>query len=344
LKPNIIIRADGGTSIGMGHVIRCLALADMLKNDFNISFAIQEPSENIIKNILSVTERIIRLPQTNDYSEDIEHFTKSLNSNDIIVLDGYNFKTAYQKAIKNKGCKLVCIDDLHDWHFVADAIINHAEGIKESLYSAEKYTKFYFGLNYALLRKEFLKPFPTKKINTISKVFISMGAADIDNLTQKFTEALTEINEIEKIHLMLSSINPNLSSIDSLIKKNKKINIIRHFNISAEELISLLKDCDIIICPASSISIESCAIGTGLVVGYSAPNQLGNLEGLTKHKTIVNIGDMNAISISEIKAKFEELKKHPEAFNDLISNQKKMIDGKSPERIQNIFKNISNGK
>ena len=328
----------------MGHVVRCLALADMLKNDFNITFAIQAPSESIVKNIHTVTEMIIHLPQTNDYSVDAVHFTEFLNSNDIVLLDGYHFKTDYQKAIKEKGCKLVCIDDLHDWHFVADAIINHAEGINESIYSKEKYTKLYSGLKYALLRKEFLKFSSPKKINAIKKVFISMGAADLTNLTQKFTEGLLELDGIEEIHLMLGAINPNLSSIDSLIEKNKKVNIAKHFNISAESLATLLKNCDVVICPASSISIESCAVGTGLVAGYSAANQMGILEGLTKHNAIINIGDMNALTTLQIKVKFEELVKHPEQFNVLIENQKKMIDGKSPERFVELFKKLKTEK
>ena len=42
----------------------------------------------------------------------------------IVVLDGYHFDTNYQTKIKQKGCKLVCIDDLHDKHFVADIIIH----------------------------------------------------------------------------------------------------------------------------------------------------------------------------------------------------------------------------
>jgi UDP-2,4-diacetamido-2,4,6-trideoxy-beta-L-altropyranose hydrolase len=340
LKPNLIIRADGGASIGMGHVIRCLALGNMLKNDFNITFAIQTPTESIVKNIHTVTETIIHLPQTNDYATDAIHFTEFLNSSDIVLLDGYHFKTDYQKKIKEKGCKLVCIDDLHDWHFVADAIINHAEGINESMYSAEKYTKFYFGLKYALLRKIFLESTVTKKISSIKKVFISMGAADMNNLTQKFVEALVETKGIEEIHLMLGAINPNLNSIDALIEKNKRITITKHFNITAEELAEWIKKCDVVICPASSISIESCAIGTGLISGYSATNQLGILEGLIKNKAAISIGDMNTISVSQIKTKLEELTNHPEQFNNLIENQKKMIDGKSPERFVELFKNL----
>ena len=78
MKPKIIIRADGGTSIGMGHVMRCIALADMLKNNFNIAFAIQTPTESVIKNIHSITETILHLPSTADYKQDATSFTQFL--------------------------------------------------------------------------------------------------------------------------------------------------------------------------------------------------------------------------------------------------------------------------
>ncbi len=341
MKPKIIIRADGGTSIGMGHVMRCLALADMLKNDFTIAFAIQKPTESVIKNIHSVTETILHLPLADDYNQDANNFSQFLEPNDIVVLDGYNFKTKYQQIIKDKGCKLVVIDDLHSWHHVADAIINHAEGVTVSDYSTENYSKLCLGLDYVLLRKPFLNvTTETKKINTIKKVFISMGAADINNLTHKFTEAVIQVKGIEEIHLMLGSINPNLKSIDALIEKNKSIKIIKHFEISAEELAQLLKVCDVSICPASSISLESCAIGICLVSGYTAENQKGILQGLKDKNAIVDLGDLNAIKSEKIVSEVKKIVESPEKINELIKNQENLIDRKSPLRLLNMFKEM----
>ena len=341
MKQKVIIRADGGTSIGMGHVIRCIALADMLKNNFTITFAIQKPTDSVIKSIHLATETIVHLPVTDNYNQDAINFSQFLEPTDIVVLDGYHFQTDYQKTIKSKGCKLVVIDDLHSWHHVADAIINHAAGITESVYSKEEYTKLYLGLEYALLRKPFLIPSKEiKRIDSIKEVFISMGAADITNLTQKFTEALVQVEGIEKIHLMLGSINPNLSSIDKLIETSKNVEIVKHFDISAEQLAALLKTCDVSICPASSISLESCAIGIGLISGYTAGNQKGNLVGMAKRKILLNFGNLSLLTIQVIQYKIITLIKEPETINEMIKNQRKMIDNKSPERILSIFNQL----
>lgn len=339
MKHRVVLRADGGHAIGMGHVVRCLALADMLINNFEIAFVIQQTADSILKAIQPITKKILLLPHTNDYREDALCFSQQINRNDIVVLDGYNFKTDYQKTIKAVGCKLVCIDDLHKGHYVADAIINHAAGVDEASYSAEPYTKFYLGFNYALLRKPFLKTVSTqRKQGVIKKVFISMGAADSNNITQKFIEALLQINGIEEINVMLGSINPHLKSIDSLICQNKQASIIKHFNIGADELNQLLQKCDAAICPASSISLECCAVGIVLISGYTADNQIGILEGLKRHKGAFDLGNMNKLNIEDLKIRIENVLRQEVVFNEMFNNQKRMIDGKSPERLLKVFR------
>ena len=337
---NVIIRADGGSSIGMGHVVRCLALAEMLKNEFEIKFAIQEPSDIALNLIKETTNNIIVLPATDNYQQDVSNFIHYVTDKDIVVIDGYNFTTEYQQTLKNKGCKLVAIDDLHAWHQLADVIINHASGIQENDYSAEKHTQFCLGLNYVLLRPEFLNAKKsTRKIIQLKKVFISMGAADIGNNTKKITEALLFIDSIQEINLMVSGINPHIKDIERLMLISNKVKT--HYNLSAKELSVLLNKCDVAICPASSIALESCAIGIGLISGYTAENQLGNLNGLIKHKTLINFDNINQLSIKEIIQKMERLIPYPSVFNELIENQKRMIDGKSPERLLNIFKSLN---
>ena len=342
MKPNVLIRVDGSPSIGMGHVIRCIALAEMIKNEFRVIFVIQQPVVSITNLISAVTSNIICLPQTQNYKTDVLNFTKHLTTKDIVVLDGYNFTTDYQKRIKATGCKIISIDDLHAWHQVADVIINHADVIESSDYSAEKYTKFYLGARYALLRKTFLNPGEkAPKIDAIKKVFISMGASDINNLTGKYTEAIAEVKDIEEIHLMLGPINLNLESIKLLIEENKRVNVIPHYNITAEELSNLLQSCDLAICSASNISLECCAVGIGLISGFTAENQQGILQGLDNRKALINWGNLNTVTKTDISKQIRELINKPEVFNDLIVNQKLIIDGKSPERILNIFNTLS---
>ncbi|MDQ3046719.1 MAG: UDP-2,4-diacetamido-2,4,6-trideoxy-beta-L-altropyranose hydrolase [Bacteroidota bacterium] len=342
MSQKIVIRADGGTDLGMGHIIRCLALADMLREDFIILFAVQSTQKSLLKFIHSVTATVVHLPPTIDFLEDAKYFSDYLSPDDIVILDGYHFNTEYQKIIKSKCAKLVSIDDLHSWHQFADVVINHAGGISATDYSTESYTQLCLGPRYALLRKEFLSDkFKRGKISSIEKVFISMGASDVNNITSKFVSALSAFNSIKEIHLMLGTINPNLESLDQQIKSASGIKIFRHFDIPAEELKSLLNSCDISICPASSISIESCAVGIGLLTGHTAANQLSILDGLMMNKAAINLGDLKLISVDEIQQQLSPLIKNPQLLETLITNQAIMIDGHSPKRFRELFKKLT---
>jgi spore coat polysaccharide biosynthesis predicted glycosyltransferase SpsG len=137
VKANIILRADGGETIGMGHFIRTLALAEMLKDEYHCIYATKKPSKYQKEEIDRICHDIIELPDNEDH---YQTFLGYLNGDEIVILDNYYFDTDYQIKIKKKGCKLVCIDDLHNKHYVADLVINHTP-LNPSLFSCAIYTR-----------------------------------------------------------------------------------------------------------------------------------------------------------------------------------------------------------
>ena len=147
----VFFRADAGADIGYGHFIRTLALADMLRGDFDCVFFTQEPTAYQICEMEKVC-RFVALPA--DDSK-FQVFLDYLKGDEIVVLDNYFYSTEYQRQIKEKGCCLVFIDDMHDRHYVADLIINQAINIKPEDYSCEPFTRFAFGMKYTLLRRPF---------------------------------------------------------------------------------------------------------------------------------------------------------------------------------------------
>ena len=60
----IYFRADGNAQIGLGHVIRSLALAEILKDEFACHFIIRKPLQTLKEEILKVCKSIIILPET----------------------------------------------------------------------------------------------------------------------------------------------------------------------------------------------------------------------------------------------------------------------------------------
>lgn len=293
---NIYFRADGHAKMGLGHVIRSLALAEMLMEDFDCHFIIRNPLPSLKVQILEVCKSITELPETDDHNAEARMLAdKYLGGEEIVLLDGYHFRTEYQRIIKNTGCKLVCIDDIHAYHFVADVVINHAPGLKRSDYSVEKYTNLCLGLEYSLLRKPFLEAATqSRSITKLETLFLCFGGSDFNNITLKSLQALSKLNNgIKKVHVILGNANPFKEEIESFTKTIKFPEIDLHLGLSAREMVVTMKESDIAIVPASSILYEVLAVKMPVISGYYVDNQVGVYNGFKNLGVIYGIGDLN---------------------------------------------------
>ena len=54
MKKKIIFRADASELIGYGHFVRSLALAEMMKDDFNVTFFTAQPTEEQRKQVNAI--------------------------------------------------------------------------------------------------------------------------------------------------------------------------------------------------------------------------------------------------------------------------------------------------
>ena len=129
-----------------------------------------------------------------------DDFLSHLQGDEIVVLDNYFFDTGYQRAIKGKGCRLVCIDDMHDKHYVADVVINH--GLTDSaLFDVESYTKLCLGFDWALLRKPFLEAARKKRVpmDRKGKVVVCFGGSDIHDVTGYFVNRTLRLPAVSDV-------------------------------------------------------------------------------------------------------------------------------------------------
>ncbi len=321
MKPDLFIRADGSRDIGLGHLVRSLSLAHMLKEDFKIRFISIEIPESIRDEISKsgIQSEIIK-------SETV-FIEEKLQKGKVVVLDGYHFDVAYQKKIKKAGCKLVCIDDVFDREFVADLIINHAPGIKQEHYKARPYTTFALGTEYALLRPAFLNA-AKNNINPSRKgtLLICFGGADIQNKTKVALEAALNFNEFEKIIIITGSAYGYLSELMPLVEGHD--NIEHHHSADETEMLRLMREAETAIVPASGILFEALAAGNKVISGTYTDNQQQVYQGFKKLGAILDAGHFEPDDIHSTLLQTQDFK------------TKQLIDGISPERIRNLFKNL----
>ncbi|GAO30462.1 UDP-2,4-diacetamido-2,4,6-trideoxy-beta-L-altropyranose hydrolase [Geofilum rubicundum] len=328
-KRKIIFRTDGNGQIGMGHYVRSLALANMLKKDFQCVFATRKPTSYQEREIIQICNTCIILSNDDHYSQ----FLNKLVGDEIVVLDNYYFNTDYQQAIKNKGCKLVCIDDMHDRHYVADIVINNAEGLDANAYSKEPYTKLLLGYKFSLLRLPFLEAARQTQITTpkqkLSKVLISLGATNPESIIIKITNQLLAHPAISEVHL-ITNIDPK-----SLTNKaNKKTAI--YWQLNAEEMVDLMKKTDFGFLPASTLSTEAIACRLPFICGWFVNNQKDNYISIEEKSLALGIGDINTVDDKALYSAITSIT-NPEIANSIFLTQREAIDGCAKERLINEF-------
>jgi len=294
MKQRIIFRSDGNSDIGLGHVIRSLALANILSDKFECLFVTRFLNEFILNEISYSCGNYIKLSEDND--DHFEEFLDLLSAKDIVVLDNYFFSTEYQIYIKSKGCKLVLIDDMCEGHFVADAVINHSPSVSADRYSKENYTKLFLGLEYALLRKSFFN-LPKKARNTSAlKVLVCLGGSDKYDITSRVVTLLGAHQDVSSIDVIISSSFQRKSQLEKVIASvSKDVKVFS--NQSASEVAKRMQICDFGIFPASTICLEALYAGLPFMVGYSVENHKELYKTLVMKYNIQGLGNLLNLTV-----------------------------------------------
>lgn len=264
----VLLRADAGSSIGFGHFVRSAALAAYLRNEFTCIIATFNPDGQISeyqKNLVAESEAQL-LPLIAESIEEADRiFLNSVSENDIVVLDNYYFSTQYQSAVRDMAKALVCIDDVHDRHFVADAVMTFCP-LTRSDFSLEHYTRFYGGMEWSFLREPFLRPRINRKVWLENpRVVMAMGGADPFRLTDKMIEIVTGVIPDVSLDVIAGQ------TVEVKTKESKNVRIWRQLD--AERLADLFDAADWGIFPASTVCVEAFSRGLPVAAGYYVANQ-----------------------------------------------------------------------
>jgi UDP-2,4-diacetamido-2,4,6-trideoxy-beta-L-altropyranose hydrolase len=332
----IFFRADGNAQIGMGHVMRCIAMGQMLREDFNLHFAIQQPDETTQNLLLREGFVVHTLPVSTDVEVDLRNFTQLFTQKEKVVLDGYQFQEKYQRALKPLTAQLVYIDDLLAWPQVADVVINHAGGVEVEEYMAEPQVRLCLGPGYALLRQDFFQPFSENLFipKVFNKILINFGGADPINLTYQVAKTLLAQQDVERERRLTVVVGPSylfLEKLRTLVKETERVAIVQ--NLSAQAMRDTIAAQDLCLVSCSTISYEVAQLNKCQVVFQTADNQA----------RLAAFHQKSGTALAVLPAEYAEeelyhfLQSNPSQKEHTLRAQRQFFDGLAPNRIRQIF-------
>lgn len=333
-KQRIIVRADGSATIGYGHVHRMLSLAKVLQGGFDCIFVSHDEPSFLLDELRTANIGFIRVQQVsyklsdqrNPNEEIAFDMEEILKGDEIVVLDGYWFGIRYQKAILEKGSKLVCIDDQAEIEFVSDAVINHSPGIKIEHYQGKSLsTMFFLGTGYSLTNvpRNFVQPKEYRDFYT--SLLIGMGGADPLNFTCKILRDFPEfVSSFADVVVLTGNSFAYFNELNELRSGFPNLRIVS--NLKKTDVYSLMASCQVAILSASTMAIEYAEIGGILSVVQTAENQKFLYQGLLSLDAALSIDELVVSGTAR--------------YQELIESQKNLFDGKSNERLISIFNDL----
>ena len=241
---HIAIRTDASDQIGMGHFMRCLVLAEELKQQgASIRFVSRNLPKYLIDILISrglehysldsffdptVTGGDPSLSGLQISQQQDAHATRNALADrqwDWLIVDHYALDVSWENILRKECKHLMVIDDLADRQHDCDLLLD--QNLDESMQTrylgkVTDQCKLLLGPRYALIRAEFRKLRHQRKERTraIKKIFIFFGGVDAPNYTIAAIQALTKLDTNINVDVVVTPKHVGRESIKKICVKH----------------------------------------------------------------------------------------------------------------------------
>ncbi|QLG48894.1 UDP-2,4-diacetamido-2,4,6-trideoxy-beta-L-altropyranose hydrolase [Natrinema halophilum] len=324
---DVVLRVDGGSKIGYGHLVRTGALADELHaRGHTITVATTTPAP--AQEVFPSGSTTVDLPSRGDP----EPFVEWLDSTtvDVVFTDAYPVDTAYQQAIRQRVPLAVLQDDAR--HAVcADLFVNgNLYGPNQNYEFIGDLPETCLGTKYVLLRRQIRRraaeepPWREKP----ERALVTMGGSDIASLTPTVVRAFDGLDlRVDAIVGPGCTEAQERSVLEAATEIEADVRVVR----DPDDLADRMLASDFAVSTASSTTYELLALGTPLVSIAVVDNQEPIATAL-REQDIATVLPRDADETT-LRSAIEVYVTDAERRQRRQKHGKELVDGRGTERV-----------
>lgn len=351
-----VIRADASSSIGGGHVMRCLALAEELRDDRNeILFVCRAYAGHLAETIaargfecrlLPVLERsetkvvktVFPDSLTELWKSDAEETADVIGSSglaDWLIVDHYALDHRWEMAMRSHVRHIMVIDDLADRTHACDVLLDQTPGRDPEAYAelVPKGCHVFGGARYALLRREFAEKRAQMNLRlgrSVGRVLVAMGSMDPENVTSTILEALDRCEHSVTVDVVLSSQAMQLEIVRARAAACRMPVEVRA---DVADMAGLMARADLAVGASGATALERCALGLPAITLITAENQRLMDANLVAAGAVRSLGWFEDVSVDALTQTLDELIADSGRRALLSRNAWNLVDGRGAGRV-----------
>ncbi len=333
----LIIRADANEWMGAGHLMRCLALGQAWQDvGGHVTFLTACENEAFLSRLRREGFGMHRLseayPDPNDWETTQE--VLSVQPDAWVVVDGYHFDTAYQKRIKDRGHKLLVIDDMaHLQQYMADLLLNQNIHATSFSYRCEPHCRLLLGADYVLLRREFQSwgGFRREIPEFARRVLVTLGGADVHNVTLLVLKALRRV-EIDGLEVTVV-VGAGTTHRDEVERAMHGSPHTMHLVHNTVDMPKLLAWADLAVSGGGSTCWELAFMKLPSLVFVLADNQEQGMAALEAQGSVRNLGCHSEVRSETLAQRITDLALDTQGRAHMAAKGQALVDGLGGKRV-----------
>jgi len=328
-RKRIGFRVDSSEQLGLGHLMRCLALADSM-NRCDTFFWVNGFSSAL--KIMQDRRHCYTVPEL-DIQHEIDFVVSEITRNqiDVLVVDFLHYSEDYIERLKHSGVKLISFYEQKHSCAYSDLVINCNAFKDFGDHKCNTSDVNCLGPSYVILRETIRKLEPVNVSEEVKRVLISMGGSDPKGVTLKVARALKLLsNNMEIVVHMGPAFRYRAEFLD-LFGRGYGSFVLKE---DVPELAHLMVNSDIAVASGGNTMYELCYLGIPSIIIPQNEHQREfaiELDG----KGVVRVLDLaDNVQESTIKEAVEALCVSHELRTTMSEIARNTVDGSGIERIR----------
>jgi len=351
----VVFRVDASLQIGTGHVMRCLTLADALRQGGARCVFICRPHEGHLLDLIAQRGHVaVTLPQLQfqkqdafasaggpahavwlgtGWDHDAQDTLLSLEGDvaDWLIVDHYALDHRWEQALRPRCRRLMVIDDLADRVHDCDVLLDQTLGrhTEDYLSLTPSSCQVLCGSDYALLRPEFAAAreysLERRRIPQLRRLLVTMGGVDKDNATGSVLDALrsSSLPTQCQITVVMGATAPWLAQIQH---QAQSMPVATQVRADVTDMAHLMADCDLAIGAAGATSWERCCLGLPSIMLILADNQRQVAQSLEQEGAAWLIEHMHDVA-KQLPKLLQSLFEDPAALRAMSKSAANAVQG-----------------